>query len=65
MSVEVDGGGESFRIGGETDLFQDRTAAGGTVAHDGQKFLLAKVSGDQQIAPLTLVVNWTEDLEEP
>ena len=48
-----------------SEVSETRTAAGGTVAHDGKKFLLIKVSGDQQIAPLTLVVNWTEDLEEP
>jgi len=61
-SVEVGSGGDSFRIGATTKLFDARRVNDGTGTRDLQRFLLSVQQGAEEIIPLTLVVNWTADL---
>jgi serine/threonine-protein kinase len=67
MSVEVDGAGSTFRIGKSREYFDQSLVGGITtrdISMDGQKILL-EVSNVQQVAvPLTLVLNWDEELKK-
>jgi hypothetical protein len=67
MSVEVDGAGSTFRIGKSREYFDQSLVSGITtrdISMDGQKILL-EVSNVQQVAvPLTLVLNWDEELKK-
>jgi Tol biopolymer transport system component/predicted Ser/Thr protein kinase len=55
--------GSSLRVGAIRDLFSVRHADDGDLAADGQRGVLAIPLGGREIVPLTLVVNWTGDLE--
>jgi hypothetical protein len=64
--VAVDGSGSSFQVGRTQPLF--RSNLNGLswlydLSRDGQKFLVAAAS-EQSDRPLTLVVNWTEELKK-
>ena len=64
-ATEVSGAGDSFQIGRTVLLF--RTNLNGISwlydTRDGQRFLVAAAS-EQSDRPLTLVVNWTEELKK-
>jgi Tol biopolymer transport system component len=64
-SVEVDGAGNSIQIGRTTPLFRSNLNGIGWLYDtlDGQRFFIAAAS-EQSDRPLTLVVNWTEDLKK-
>jgi serine/threonine protein kinase len=66
MVAEVDPSGEAFKVGDVKQLFDTpRMAAAGQdydVTADGQRFLMNTV-GDSAFQPITLVVNWTGELE--
>ena len=69
---EVDGSSDTFRVGRIEDLFQDVLPTSGfglDIAPDGQRLLVASApegSGlPSRMEPLTLVLNWTRDLERP
>jgi Tol biopolymer transport system component len=62
-ATEIETRGSSLRIGATRDLFSNSIAEDGDIAADGQRLLLAIPLGGREIVPLTLVVNWTADLE--
>ncbi len=65
-ATEVDGSGNSFQIGRTQTLFRTNLNGLGwlfDVSKDGQKFLV-QVAAEQSDRPLTLVVNWTEELKK-
>ncbi|MBZ5648023.1 MAG: serine/threonine-protein kinase [Acidobacteriia bacterium] len=65
-AVEVDGSGNSFQIGRTEPLFRTNLIGAGSlfdVSADGKKFV-AEVAAEQSDRPLTLVVNWTEELKK-
>ncbi|MEX2117626.1 MAG: protein kinase [Bacteroidota bacterium] len=64
MVAEVNGSGSSFEVGAVRALFDgraDRTMFIQAVSADGQRFLMATAAGQSYI-PLTLVLNWDEEL---
>jgi hypothetical protein len=61
-AVEVGSSGDSFRIGAETQLFQNSRVSDGTGTRDLQRLLLSVQQGADEVIPLTVVVNWTADL---
>ncbi len=66
MVAEVDPSGAGFQVGEVKELFDaPRMPLGGAdydVTADGQRFLMNTV-GDSAFQPITLVVNWTAELE--
>ena len=66
MVAEVETSGPAFRVGEVKELFDaPRMPLSGTdydVTDDGQRFLMNTV-GDSAFEPITLVVNWTAELE--
>ena len=67
-SADVSADGDVFHVGAVRVLFRTR-AGGGTrrrwdVAPDGKHFLLALESSDDEIVPITLVVNWAAALRK-
>ncbi len=65
-AVEVDGSGSSFQMGRTQPLFRTNLNGLGwlfDVSKDGQKFLV-QVAAEQSDRPLTLVLNWTEELKK-
>ena len=66
MVAEVQGSGSSFEVGRVRALFDgraDRTMYIQAVSADGQRFLMATAAG-QSYMPLTLVLNWNEELKK-
>jgi dipeptidyl aminopeptidase/acylaminoacyl peptidase len=70
--AEVDGSGDTFRVGRIEDLFQGVPTSGGfgvDISRDGQRLLVASIDQDSgqsaTMDPLTLVLEWTRDLERP
>ncbi len=67
MAVPVNAG-KTFEAGVPKPLFQTRTPSVGSiydVSADGQRFLVNTSLGDETSAPITLVLNWTSDLNRP
>ncbi len=67
MSVEVRPGEASFEIGQVTPLFDVTHRAGGipyAVDTDGERFLVIKDVMSEASSALTLVINWTADLNK-
>jgi Tol biopolymer transport system component len=66
MVADVDPTGSGFQVGEVTELFDaPRMPLSGSdydVSADGQRFLMNTV-GDSAFEPITLVVNWTAELE--
>ena len=66
MAVEVDGGGDSFRIGRVRPLFSIQPPMVGgpffSATADAQRFLIVPGTVTQADMPLNLVVNWPEQL---
>jgi Tol biopolymer transport system component len=66
MVAEVDDSGSAFQVGQVRELFNAprMPLSGGDydVTGDGQRFLMNTV-GDTAFQPITLVVNWTEELD--
>jgi Tol biopolymer transport system component len=67
IAVEVDGSGETFRVGAAEPLFASRPPeAGGsfyTVSTDNQRFLVIPDANQQADTLLNLVVNWPAEIE--
>ena len=66
MAAEVKTEGGSFEIGAIRPLFQSRQMGVSfryDVANDGQRFLV-NAGLKEELAPITLVTNWTEELEK-
>ncbi len=70
MVAGVDGSGESFRVGKVTNLFDFNTELNGyayDVSADGERFLTIQVGeegGQTAFDPMTLVLNWQNDLRQ-
>ena len=68
VAVEIDGGGSNLEVGQALPLFQAQVNPGGWEAYDvsadGQRFLINTGSGMTVLSPITLVLNWTERLDE-
>ena len=68
MATEVDGSGDTFRVGATEKLFELGPFDDGydfDVAADGQRFLIVKKAETQakeSLQPMTLVLNWQDDL---
>ena len=66
MVAEVRGGGSSFEVGTVRALFDGRAERAMFIqaaSADGQRFLMATAAG-QSYLPLTLVLNWDEELKK-
>jgi serine/threonine protein kinase len=63
MAVALDYDESALIVGAEEELFQFPTGRGYDVAADGQTFLVVDEE-DRVFSPLTLVVNWTAELED-
>lgn len=66
MAAQVKGDGSSFEVETVRALFDgraDRTMFIQAVSADGQRFLMASAAG-QSYTPLTLVLNWDEELKK-
>ena len=66
-AVEVDGSSDNFVVGGSEELFPVPRPFGGLkydAAADGQRFLVLTPSEAPDPAPLTVVVNWTAELQQ-
>ncbi|HVP44574.1 MAG TPA: protein kinase [Terriglobales bacterium] len=66
LATEVDGSGNTFQMGRTQPLFRANLIGAGwlyDVARDGQRFIV-EVAAAQSDYPLTLVVNWTEELKK-
>ena len=66
MAAQVETDGESFKVGAIEPLFQARSMGFGfryDAAADGQRFLVA-TGLPQELSPITLVTNWTAELEK-
>jgi Tol biopolymer transport system component len=68
MAVEIRETGTSLEVGVAKPLFQTRTLPGPgrryDASPDGQRFLINVPEGEAELAPLTLVVNWTTELRK-
>jgi Tol biopolymer transport system component len=67
MAVEVDGSGESFKIGAVTPLFTARAFRTGLAyeaSGDGQRFVVNLLESTQNYVTLSLVLNWPEELKQ-
>ena len=67
MSVEVHPGGASFQTGQVAPLFDVSRSAGGipyAADPDGERFLVIKDVVSEASSALTLVINWTADLNK-
>jgi serine/threonine protein kinase len=67
MVAKVNGSGNTFTIGDVRPLFMARGYRIGsvyTVSGDGQRFIVNLEEGSMQRAPLSLVVNWPEELKQ-
>jgi eukaryotic-like serine/threonine-protein kinase len=68
MAAQVEMAGSDLRIGGIEGLFYSSRKGFGAwrydVTHDGQTFLVVNAVPDPALAPLTLVLNWTEKLRQ-
>jgi serine/threonine protein kinase len=68
LSVEVDSEGERLELGEVRELFDapqlTSNAFDYLVTPDGERFLMNAVAEDS-FDPITLVVNWTQELEKP
>lgn len=68
MAVEIRESGASLEIGAVRPLFQARTLSGPgrryDVSPDGQRFLINTLEGEEELSPLTLVVNWTTEIRK-
>jgi hypothetical protein len=68
MAVEIRESGSSLEVGVAKPLFQARTLGGPgrryDVSPDGQRFLINTVEGEEELSPLTPVVNWTSELRK-
>jgi Tol biopolymer transport system component len=65
MAAAVDGTGPLFRVGADTALFETRHDRGNwpyDVSADGQRFVVNTFAEASSSAPITVVVNWTADL---
>jgi len=65
-AVEVDGSGKTFQLGRTQSMFRANLVGAGwlyDVARDGQRFII-EVAAEQSDRPLTLVVNWPEELKK-
>ncbi len=66
FAVAVNGSGNTFEIGRTQPMFRANLNGFGwlyDVSRDGKKFIV-EVAGEQSDRPLTLVVNWTQELEK-
>ena len=67
MVAAVDPSGAGFQVGEITELFDTPRLPSGVfdydVTADGERFLMNTV-GDSAFEPITLVVNWTAELED-
>lgn len=73
MAVSVSGGEKAFQVGVPAPLFKVRMLLGPVtatgfmnqydVAPDGQRFLLNVPVEDTPISPVTVVLNWVEELK--
>lgn len=61
--VEAERTDSTFAIGGTRMLFESNTAITYRIAPDGERFLVLEDADKGGISPLTLVTNWTRDLE--
>jgi hypothetical protein len=68
MSVPVETGKNSLRLGTPKPLFQTRLAPGGLrqydVTRDGKRFLLNVPIPETGEEPITVIVNWPKLLEK-
>ena len=66
MATTVDGESSTFEIGVAHPLFTTRAPAGPSfdVSPDGQRFLVNNLKEQDTPTPITLVVNWTAELQE-
>ena len=55
--------GSTFRAGAPVSLFDASRSEGGDVLLDGQRALMIFPADQNTIDPLTLVINWTADLD--
>lgn len=66
MAAEVKAGGATFEVGQVRPLFQTHPFLSGAaydVTADGQRFLVNTIVGEES-SPITLVVNWPEELKK-
>ncbi|MGH9779969.1 MAG: hypothetical protein ACRD5I_16325 [Candidatus Acidiferrales bacterium] len=65
MAVEIRESGSSLDVGVAKALFQARTLGQPgrryDASPDGQRFLINTLEGEEELSPLTLVVNWTSE----
>ena len=68
MAAEVSSKGETFIVGVVRPLFETRPLFGPTnifdVTADGKRFLVNTIIGETTSSPITLVVNWQEELKK-
>jgi len=70
MSVPVDSGAASLKLGVPKPLFQTRlellldSSSRQCVSADGQRFLLAQSLEESASVPITVIVNWLELLKK-
>jgi Tol biopolymer transport system component len=63
VSVPIETDGSTFRVGHPEVMYKNRQATDGTVTANGDRHLLVRLPGAQDVTPLTMVWNWTEELE--
>jgi hypothetical protein len=54
-----------FEAGVPQDLFRAPLSWGYDLTEDGERFLVNMPAAETPVSPITVVVNWTADLEEP
>jgi Tol biopolymer transport system component len=64
MKVPLEFAGSSLRIGKPEILLDLEGARSGDISDDGSLFVVCRQIGSEKKLPLTLVVNWTEDLRD-
>ncbi|OGU65332.1 MAG: hypothetical protein A3C56_00555 [Ignavibacteria bacterium RIFCSPHIGHO2_02_FULL_56_12] len=68
MAVEVSSKGQTFVVGAVRPLFEIRATPGFVDIYDatadGKRFLVNTIVGEISASPVTLVVNWDEELRK-
>ena len=68
LAAQVDGMGETFKVGPTSELFKVQVRAergrGWDVTEDGEKFLINQAPERGRVSALNLVVNWPAILEQ-
>jgi len=63
MAVEMKTDGPTLVVGTPVPLFDLHVSEDYDVVGNGEKFLIGRSMEEHNAAPLTLVVNWTAELE--